>query len=434
MRARGKADLVVVDDMNRAAGAVAAKRRKGKGLGNNALSGEGGIAMQQDSHDFLALGIPALFLLGPHPADHDRIDDLEMRRVRRKAEMNGLAVELAVRRCAHVIFHIARSTGILGVCRVAQKLGDDRAERLAEDIMQDVQTAAMRHADHNLADAELRAALQDLLQRRDHRLAAIDSEPLGAGIFLVKVLFELLGIHKALIDRLLAPLGEVGAVADGLDTLLNPRLLRRVLHMHELDADGAAIGFAERLDNLAQGRRLETENIIDEDRAIPVGVGEAIGRRIKLGMKRLGFQRQRIEIGQKMPADPVGAYQHHRAERVQCRGTHVTGVHMPPGGMAGSHGIHRIGRVGRPDDAAAVAGPAGTLLDFGAAVPKRVETLEISGPAAVDGRGITPPRRVHLGYEGGIRRRQEGQIKLVRLPGLARHLSRVIHEKSTCSF
>ena len=103
--------------------------------------------------------------------------------------------------------------------------------------------------------------------------------------------------------------------------------------MHELDADGAAIGFAERLDNLAQGRRLETENIIDEDRAIPVGVGEAIGRRIKLGMKRLGFQRQRIEIGQKMPADPVGAYQHHRAERVQCCGTHVTGVHMPPGGI-----------------------------------------------------------------------------------------------------
>ena len=55
-------------------------------------------------------------------------------------------------------------------------------------------------------------------------------------------------------------------------------------------ADGAAISFAERLNNLTQRRRLEAENIIDEDRAIPVGVCEAIGRRIKLGMKRLGLQ------------------------------------------------------------------------------------------------------------------------------------------------
>ena len=83
--------------MNRAAGAVAAKRRKGKSLGNNALSGEGGIAMQQNTDHFLAFGIPALLLLGTYPADHDRIDDFKMRRVRRKAEMNGLAVELAVR-------------------------------------------------------------------------------------------------------------------------------------------------------------------------------------------------------------------------------------------------------------------------------------------------------------------------------------------------
>ena len=138
MRARGKADLVVVDDMNRAAGAVAAKRRKGKGLGNNALSGEGGIAMQQDSHDFLAFGIPALFLLGPHSADHDRIDNLEMRRVRRKAEMNGLAIKLAVRRHAHVIFHITRSASILRICRIAEKFRNDRAKRLAEDVMQDI--------------------------------------------------------------------------------------------------------------------------------------------------------------------------------------------------------------------------------------------------------------------------------------------------------
>jgi hypothetical protein len=54
----------------------------------------------------------------------------------------------------------------------------------------------MRHADHDLADAELAAALDDLLERRHDRLAAVETEALGAGIFHVEEAFERFGLDQ----------------------------------------------------------------------------------------------------------------------------------------------------------------------------------------------------------------------------------------------
>ena len=47
-RRRGEADLVVDDDVDRAAGPVAGKLRQVQGLGNQALAGERGVAVDQD--------------------------------------------------------------------------------------------------------------------------------------------------------------------------------------------------------------------------------------------------------------------------------------------------------------------------------------------------------------------------------------------------
>ena len=46
----GEADLVVLDDVDRAAGAVALQRLQVEGLGDDALGREGGVAVQQDRH------------------------------------------------------------------------------------------------------------------------------------------------------------------------------------------------------------------------------------------------------------------------------------------------------------------------------------------------------------------------------------------------
>ncbi len=89
----------------------------------------------------------------------------------------------------------------------------------------------------NSSHAELAAALQDLLERRDQRLAALEAEALGAGIAAVEEPLEGLGRGQALEDRPLALGGEVGLVARPLDPLLDPRLLGRLLDVHVLDAD-----------------------------------------------------------------------------------------------------------------------------------------------------------------------------------------------------
>ena len=58
---------------------------------------------------------------------------------------------------------------------------------------------------HDLLHAELAAALDDLLQRRDHRLAAIEAEALGAGDISCRRNFSKpLGLDQLVEDRLLA--------------------------------------------------------------------------------------------------------------------------------------------------------------------------------------------------------------------------------------
>ena len=83
----GETDLVVDDDVDRAAGAVAAQQRQVQRLGNHALTGERGVAVQHHRHDrefFGPVGSVALVqhvLLGAHQALEHRVDGLEVTRV-----------------------------------------------------------------------------------------------------------------------------------------------------------------------------------------------------------------------------------------------------------------------------------------------------------------------------------------------------------------
>ena len=56
----------------------------------------------------------------------------------------------------------------------------------------------MGHAEHDLLHAQRAAALDDLLQRRDQRLAAVEAEALGARVLDVEELLEALGLDQLL--------------------------------------------------------------------------------------------------------------------------------------------------------------------------------------------------------------------------------------------
>ena len=99
--------------------------------------------------------------------------------------------------------------------------------RLAHDLAQHVEAAAMGHAQHDFLRAERAAALDDLLQRRNHRFAAVEAEALGAGVAHVEEFLEAVRLDQLLQDGALALLGEVDFLVRAFDALLDPGLFGR---------------------------------------------------------------------------------------------------------------------------------------------------------------------------------------------------------------
>ncbi len=132
---RGReADLVVYDEVDRSAGAVAAKARQAEALRHDTLARKGRVAVQQQRQDRGAVAVVMLVLLGAHLAQHDRINRLQVRRVRRQRKMHLVAVERPVRGCAKVVFHVARALDLFGMRRAALELVKDRPVLLAHDV------------------------------------------------------------------------------------------------------------------------------------------------------------------------------------------------------------------------------------------------------------------------------------------------------------
>ena len=122
-----EADLVVDDEVDRAAGAVALQARQAEAFRHHALAGERRVAMdqQRQHHGALFRRRAVLVLLGAHLAEHHRIDDLEMRRVGGQRQMHLVAVELAVRRGAEVILDVARAFDVVRRRRAALEFVED---------------------------------------------------------------------------------------------------------------------------------------------------------------------------------------------------------------------------------------------------------------------------------------------------------------------
>ena len=136
--------------------------------------------------------------------------------------MDLVAVELAVRRGTEVVLHVARALDVVRVEGAALELVEQRAMRLHHHLGQDVEAAAMRHAQDDFLHAQRAAALDDLLERRDQRFRAIEAEPLGAGELDVDELLEAFGLDQLVEDRLLALGRELDLLVRPFHALLDP--------------------------------------------------------------------------------------------------------------------------------------------------------------------------------------------------------------------
>ncbi len=108
--------------------------------------------MQQDGHHLFHLGVVALALFGQGLAEANRVDAFQVRRVGRQAEVYRLAVEHAVGRSAQVVFDVAGAADVLGLRGPTLEFVENRLERLAHDVGQHVETAAVGHAEDDFLD------------------------------------------------------------------------------------------------------------------------------------------------------------------------------------------------------------------------------------------------------------------------------------------
>jgi hypothetical protein len=358
--------------------------------------------VQQQAHHARARGVALLGLLGADLAEHHRVDRLEVGRVGGQAQMDAAAArQLAVGRGAEVVFDVARAQHVVGRVRVLE-LGEDRGIGLAHHVAEHVQAAAVRHPDHDLVDAELGRAPDDRFQRRHRALAAVQAEALGARELGVQESLEALGDHQLLEDLALVLGARPEQVVRALHARLDPGLLLRILDVHELDADLGAVGLAQDLDDLAKRRLLEAEHVVEEELAIQVGIGEAVGLGVELRVMLVAGEPERVEVGQQVAAHPVGPDQHDDAQMVDDQAAAALAAEV--------------------DDLAALQrslrGPqaiAGVPLERAAAALEQrpglgAQLVEVDPPARIDRAGIAQVARVQILDEGPVAAVQESGL------------------------
>ncbi len=174
----------------------------------------------------------------------------------------------------------------------------------------------MGHAEDDVLDAQLPAALDDLLKGRNHAFAAIKAEALGAGVFHVEKILEALALDELAQDGFLAFRGEGNFLVGPFNTLLQPALLHGIGDVHEFHTQGVAVGAFQDIGDLADGGLFEAQHLVEENRAVKVGPAEAIGGGLEFRLGRALGQAQRIEIGGEVATHAEGADHHQGAHRI----------------------------------------------------------------------------------------------------------------------
>ena len=203
-RDRGEADLVVDDQVDRPAGAVADQLAHRQRLIHQPLTGKRRVAVHQDRHDRPALlGIAGAVLPRANLADDHGIDGFQVRRVWLQRQMDVVPGDLDIGRCAEVVLHVAGALHVVGLEAFAAELAEQRGQRLLDDVDQGVQAAAVRHPDGDFHHAVCRGRLDHRVQRRDRDLPAFQAEALGGDVALLAERLEPFGFGQVLQDSAL---------------------------------------------------------------------------------------------------------------------------------------------------------------------------------------------------------------------------------------
>ena len=159
------------------------------GLVHHALASKGRVAVEQDRHGLLALGVAAVKLLGPHFTLHHRVDRLQVRRVGHHAELD-VAVVGAIEPLdvgAQVVLDVSRA--LVGRLQ-AGKLGQNLFQRLSANVGQNVKATTVGHAHDDALNAEGSGFVNDLFHAGDQHVYALQAKTLFRSPFFGEEVFE----------------------------------------------------------------------------------------------------------------------------------------------------------------------------------------------------------------------------------------------------
>ena len=206
---------------------------------------------------------------------------------------------------AEVVLDVA---GPLGAARVqvALELLEDLRVGLADDVGQHVQPAAVGHADDGLVQVRLGRLGEHRVDQRDQGLGALQGEPALADELGLQEHLERLGHVEPGQDADL--LVVFGARVRDLHPVLQPAALLGVLHVHVLDADGAAVRVAQHAQDVPQLHPRVAAEAAGGEVALQVPQGQAVQVDVQVGMLALG-DLERVGVGHQVAAHPVGVDQ-----------------------------------------------------------------------------------------------------------------------------
>jgi len=314
-----------------------------------------------------------------------------MRWVGDQRHMHIDAVKFPVGAGAEMVFHIARPRHIIGVVRPAAKFVEDHAVGLGHHIGEHVQPAAMRHAIDDFADAELPAIFDHALQRGDHAFAAIEPEALGADIFTAEEFLPLFGLDQLVEDRLLAHRREFNRLVLAFHSILQETAFLDIGDVHIFKADRPAVILLQGRNDFAHRGPLPAKRAAQINQLIKIAPGEPMIFRGQISGQFLLGDAERIKLSSEMTAHPIGADQHHRADRISRGGGHIDGgcwrwgSDLGRGTLGGlwrcfhlrwvERGGQIIGCRGRPGRLRPAGAGSGALQPFEKAAPARLDTI-----------------------------------------------------------
>ncbi len=405
----GEADLVVDDDVDGAAGGVAGQAGEVERFGDDALAGEGGVAVEQDGHACLGVLarraglVPEILGGAGHALDHG-VDELQVARVRRqdhghRDQLAGRGVpdepgtEVVLDVAGAVVGHVRGRRR--GAAAGSLEGGQDGGVGFAEDVGHHVETAAVGHPEDDLAGAAGGRRVDDLVQHRHQHVGAFDGEALLAEVGLVDEALEGLDLGETTEKGTLGFRAQLGGIAPALHGVAQPGALARLLNVVEVEGGGAGVDGLKPSDRVRGVGRIDGGRPPDHPgwQRPEGGLVHAVRGEVQLRRARR-VAAERVQPDGAVAVFPDRLSQGHRADdRVHGSGTRG-------GRRGGSSGRRTIGygRTVRPEDG---------RIERGKEVPhlgvNRVGILQIPIVELQHVAGVRSVERAQIAHRSPIR-------------------------------